>query len=357
MKYKVKTKDCHLIVRAKASSQEVFDLRTLDIFFHTHLRGFLHPTIIKPNVVEYTGPIGISLSERMKNPICKREFLSIIEQFVVALQKIRSNHLILSNLLLDIQHIYINEITKELQFVYLPLAVCNANMNAFTCMESIMYSANPQPEYDMQYVSRFIYFFMAQQKFDIDAIERYIENEDRSVTNSIKKQNAGQSGFMTNKKQDYYEHYERKETPGSDATALLMEEEDLSEETGLLNDEATGLMFGDETTVLYQEEVESIPVRYPTISRTSTQESVTINKPVFRIGKEKSYVDYFVMNNNAVSRSHADIITRGTQFYIIDLNSKNHTFINGQQIPPQLEVELRDGDNVRLANEEFVFHT
>ena len=82
-----------------------------------------------------------------------------------------------------------------------------------------------------------------------------------------------------------------------------------------------------------------------------TGEIISVNKPVFRIGKERSYVDYFVANNNAVSRSHADIVTRGTFYFVIDLNSKNRTYINNVAIPVQSEVQIRDGDCLRLGNE------
>lgn len=40
----------------------------------------------------------------------------------------------------------------------------------------------------------------------------------------------------------------------------------------------------------------------------------------------------------------------------MDLNSTNKTFINGVKLVPNEEKELHDGDNVRLGNEEFVFH-
>ena len=65
----------------------------------------------------------------------------------------------------------------------------------------------------------------------------------------------------------------------------------------------------------------------------------------------------FVSNNIAVSRSHADIITRGQRYYVIDLNSKNKTYINGQPLPIQQECEIFNGNQLRLANEEFVFYT
>ena len=42
--------------------------------------------------------------------------------------------------------------------------------------------------------------------------------------------------------------------------------------------------------------------------------------------------------------------------FVKDLNSKNHTYINGQELPIQMEVEINDGDSLKLGNEEFIFH-
>lgn len=89
--------------------------------------------------------------------------------------------------------------------------------------------------------------------------------------------------------------------------------------------------------------------------REKNNEKIYINKPRFRIGKEKSYVDYFVADNTAISRSHADIITSGNEFFIVDMNSTNHTFVNNEMIASGSEVRLTNGDNIRLANETFTF--
>ena len=61
-------------------------------------------------------------------------------------------------------------------------------------------------------------------------------------------------------------------------------------------------------------------------------------------------------NNGAGSRNHADIITRGNRHFVMDLNSKNRTFINGKVIPVREETEIFNGDSLKLANEEFVFY-
>ena len=37
------------------------------------------------------------------------------------------------------------------------------------------------------------------------------------------------------------------------------------------------------------------------------------------------------------------------------LHSKNKTYINGRIVPPEYEVEIFDGDILKIANEEFKF--
>lgn len=89
--------------------------------------------------------------------------------------------------------------------------------------------------------------------------------------------------------------------------------------------------------------------------RKKNSEKIILNKPVFRIGKERSYVDYFVCDNSAVSRAHANIISRDGEYFIVDTNSTNHTYINGGMIPSNVETRLPHGAQLRLANEDFEF--
>lgn len=66
-------------------------------------------------------------------------------------------------------------------------------------------------------------------------------------------------------------------------------------------------------------------------------------------------MDYFVADNTAVSRSHANIISREGEFFIVDTNSKNHTYVNGTMIQSNAETKIVHGDKIRLANEDFEF--
>lgn len=380
MKFKAKAKDCQLLVKAKTSIGESIDEKELDRFSRVYLRGFLKPKMVKRNLIEYTGPVGISLYERLKKPTNKREFLFILEQIVVAVQKLQANGMGLNNLVIDLQHVYINEVTKETQFIYIPTINGLQNHNLIEFIESIAYSVKPADKKDNDFVARFIYFFKAMSPFNINKVESFVAKEDRSVISTIKKQNAGQSGFMTDKPQHYYDHYAGKEkSEDDDPTGLLVEDDDPTgllvddedDPTGLLVDddeptellnavddeEATGLLSSgteDEATGLLIENDANI--QFPTLFRVLTEETISINKPVFRLGKERSYVDYFVTNNIAVSRSHADIITRGSKYFVKDLTSKNHTYINNHELSIYMEVEIHDGDRLKLGNEEFIFN-
>ena len=96
-------------------------------------------------------------------------------------------------------------------------------------------------------------------------------------------------------------------------------------------------------------------VKKPVLIRVRNNERIPIDKPYFRIGKEKSYVDYFIGDNSYISRGHASIITKDGHYYIVDNNSRNHTYVNGEIITSSTEVEIRNGDAIKLANEEFEF--
>lgn len=92
------------------------------------------------------------------------------------------------------------------------------------------------------------------------------------------------------------------------------------------------------------------------LTRVKTNEKVYITKQLFRVGKERNKVDYCVTNNNAVSRIHADIVYKNGQYFVIDNNSTNYTFVNGQMIAAKQEVALSDGDRIKFAEEEFIFN-
>ena len=98
-------------------------------------------------------------------------------------------------------------------------------------------------------------------------------------------------------------------------------------------------------------------VSFPYLIRCKNRDKILVDKAMFRIGKEGMSCDYFVTDNNAVSRTHADILTKNGRFFVVDLGSTNRTYVDGRAITPKQEIEIFAGTRLRFANEEFDFFT
>ena len=119
-------------------------------------------------------------------------------------------------------------------------------------------------------------------------------------------------------------------------------------ETTVLSDSMGG------TTVLCADEEPAVQ-QMAYLIRMRNNERIPIDKPVFRIGKERSYADYCIGDNAVISRSHANIVSRNGEYFVIDTNSTNHTYVNGTMIQSNIETLLSNGTMIRFANEEFEF--
>ena len=120
--------------------------------------------------------------------------------------------------------------------------------------------------------------------------------------------------------------------------------DDGSTPTGILNDGSSA------TTVLGNA---GMPTA--TLIRKKSGEKITINKAEFRIGKERSKVDYCISGNSNISRTHAIIVYRNGAFAIVDNNATNGTNVNGVAVPAGKERALTGNETIRLADEEFLF--
>ncbi|MDB5340523.1 MAG: Forkhead-associated protein, partial [Planctomycetaceae bacterium] len=57
--------------------------------------------------------------------------------------------------------------------------------------------------------------------------------------------------------------------------------------------------------------------------------------------------------SNQISRRHCQIVIRDTVVAIKDLGSANGTFVNGRQVPPEVEIPLTPGTRVMLGPLQF----
>lgn len=107
-------------------------------------------------------------------------------------------------------------------------------------------------------------------------------------------------------------------------------------------------------TVMLMPDV-AVPTVIPFLIRKSNNEEFRLNKAVCKIGRDKETNDYVVLGNKYIGHKHCHIITRGEEYFIVDDNSMNHTYVDGVLLEPNTEFKLSHGKIIKLANEEFEF--
>jgi len=93
----------------------------------------------------------------------------------------------------------------------------------------------------------------------------------------------------------------------------------------------------------------------PYLIRLKNNERIPLDKDIFRIGRGRESSDYAIPENKFVGHSHCHILAREGEYFIVDENSKNHTYVNGTMINNNAERKLSHGTIIGIANEEFEF--
>ena len=111
----------------------------------------------------------------------------------------------------------------------------------------------------------------------------------------------------------------------------------------------------DETIILGSGDDEPTMVlkkSYAYVKRLKTNELIMIDQDEFILGKGTK-ADYIISGNSAISRNHALIYQKNDEYYLKDLNSSNHTYLDDQLV--QDVVKLQDGMEFKMADEMFKF--
>lgn len=90
--------------------------------------------------------------------------------------------------------------------------------------------------------------------------------------------------------------------------------------------------------------------------RAKTNETIELPQGEFKLGRSNVQSDYVISGNSGIGRLHAKIIVKENQCFVVDNSSMNKTYLNSQELEPQKEYLLENGDSIRLMNEKFTFH-
>ncbi len=110
-----------------------------------------------------------------------------------------------------------------------------------------------------------------------------------------------------------------------------------------------------DTVLLRPEMDKTAPSASLTFFENGQPRTVFLTEEFLLIGKHPELAS-LCLSIPTVSRLHARIRKDNSCFFIMDLNSKNGTSINGKSLSPQEEYQLCDNDKIQISEVELIFH-
>lgn len=328
-KLKVSIKKSTVTAMMKAGRKERINETELSQLARIKPCGIMHVTKTKKDSVIYTCPANINLTDRLKKAISKYDFFFMIEQIVIMVEDVYNNGLNVNSVRFNMDDVYINEMTKEMYFIYFPIVGGQESADIVGFIENIIYTMTPVINEDTNYISRFMYYVRSFHGFNGNAIEKYISREERAVVNVLKNKAVTMQQTM---------------------------QQQIMQQVMQGSMDGTTVLSDDSISVQQIQQMQPVNYHFASLTRQVTGEKIELGKPSFVLGKNPEKSDYAVADNTNISRVHAVITTRNGRYYVMDQNSTNGTFINGRIIKAGQETEILPGDCLMLANEEFIFN-
>lgn len=346
----------------------------------------------------------IPLTQYFNGIVTKKMFLDFVHEIALQIKNCEKNMINANNLDLQSDKIFIDPQTKSVKCIFWPVVNNQRGNPPHVFLKQLPFEININPHEDSEYLETYKAFFNGINPFSVNSFDRMILklSGKKSAGGYTTPSEALSGALVGNAKSEKKESDTKKSMnieydPFADDTgrnderkvereikhdknyifcsscgtknqlesnfcvkcgSKLKEVEFVEQEIPQNNDtiDFGTMVLGDDssgTTVLGYDEPDE-PV-FPILTRLRTDEVFSIDKPTFRIGTEQKYCDLFISDNNFISRSHADIITREERYYIVDRNSTNKTFVDGKVIVVEKEIEIFSGTQIRLANEDFTF--
>lgn len=322
------------------------------------LDGFLLPVLKNDSCITYEKSNLISLSKYLKQNNSEFSFYYTIAQILKVFRQVPCYKLKIERLDLDLEHIFVDVEKGVLKFIYVPVFGFSNGSDIHKILDDVVNAIENNNK--LEYIRRFISHMNNKGNVSIDEVEAYLMSQDENISN-----------YITSYLKAYGFEYSKKTSAESSSPHTASKKEKVEDDdfiqTGLLEDEMTDVLsFGTEIMGgFFDDEIgetivltdESVVVKakknFASLLRLATEEKILINKLVFRLGRDESLVDYFITNNDSISRSHADIIVRGDRVYLTDNKSTNFTYVNNIKLKPKEETELFSGDLIKFSDEEF----
>ena len=284
-------------------SDDRIDNLTLGMLVNNNIMGTapISPVQIKKDkYFQYAVSDKVSMREYLGESVRREKLLHIFLQIAETLLEAEEYMINPTSFLLDEQNIYVDNNTGEIALICIPLLTVVNDGNICSFFKNVLFSSQFDLEENGDYVGRLI---------------TILNPKTYTLSNLIK-----ELGDMLEKNNE---------------------------------DMNRGEPVKSETSEEIKDSSEPEPV--PFLIRSKTSEKIWITKDEFLIGSEQDSIDCRIDDNPAISRNHAKIVRHEKEYFVVDNDSRNHTYLNGVLVESGEEHYVPHGAMLRFADEDFEF--
>lgn len=294
---------------------------------HRSDQNFLSRIQIKRGSLEHRITSYIPISVYFKSVASDIEAVKVLFFKLIDAVKLLDEYLLsIDRVVIDKEYIYYDVNDKKIKLIYLPLKSYQSNNQQNKIKEILLSLIYEHMNFDIINEHQAIIEMLQSKSLDIFALKAYWTKN----IHKVRERRKSKWFFFKNKISDLDKSSKKKE-----------------KEMGKQN----------EKDFLTQEsEVETVAMPENTCPVLSFEhKKIRLNQPSFLIGRSVALNDYALPHALTMGRVHAEILHEEAGYYILDLNTKNGTYINGKRIESQKKYKLQKGDCIEIGQEKVIF--
>ena len=368
-------------------SNDRIDNLTLGMMVNNDIKGFLPVQPVQVESDRYfrydiTGLV--TMKEYLGEYVKKDRLLKVFYGIANTIKESSEYMINWTSFSLERKEIYVNPETGDVSLLCLPLLTVINDGNICNFFKNVLFSSQFDLDENGDYVGKLI-TFLNPKSYTLDKFiyeledmlglehkevveEDDEEDEEDTVVEAETEEDiaveaeTGEDKNNTDIEKEPAEDTKQEAANDGDAEIQPELEENIAETSDEVIDEKVteetieiDEVSGKETETEEIPPIVAKPEIEPYLIRLSNNQEIKIDKDSFYIGKDEENVDYCISDNLAIDDKHAYIIRHGKEYFVVDNNSKNHTYLNRVLIGTDEEIFIPHGAQLRFADEDFEF--
>lgn len=358
-------------------SNDRIDNLTLGMMVNNDIEGFLP---VQPVQVEndryfrYDITGLVTMKEYLGEYVKKDRLLKVFYGIANTIRESSEYMINWTSFSLERKEIYVNPENGDVSLLCLPLLTVINDGNICNFFKNVLFSSQFDLDENGDYVGKLITFlnpksytldkfiYELEDMLGLEHKEVVEEDDEEDEEDTVVEAETEEDKNNADVEKEPAEDTKQEAANDGDAETQPELEENIAETSDEVIDEKVteetieiDEVSGKETETEEIPPIVSKPEIEPYLIRLSNNQEIKIDKDSFYIGKDEENVDYCISDNLAIDDKHAYIIRHGKEYFVVDNNSKNHTYLNRVLIGTDEEIFIPHGAQLRFADEDFEF--